>query len=76
MDASFSQNPKRALTIWEIASTASKNAMIAASTPATGTATDEPALTTAPLPPADAAAFAAPADAWLTAACRAFAAAP
>ena len=44
MDASFSQNPKRALTIWEIASTASKNAMIAASTPATGTATDEQSL--------------------------------
>ena len=75
MDASFSQKPKSALTIWEIASTASRNATTAASTPATGTATEETALTTAPLPPADAAAFAAPADAWLAAACRALAAA-
>ena len=75
MDASFSQKPKSALTIWETASTASRNAMIAASTPATGTAIDETAPTTAPLPPADAAAFAAPADAWLAAVCRALAAA-
>ena len=50
--------------------------MIAARTPATGTATEETALTTAPLLPADAAAFAAPADAWLAAVCWALAAAP